>query len=350
MVMARGFLVPPTWRFVPPPPWVREIDAIMLGFMSGFALFTAVKAARQTYWCWRRLHGRLTSYILMIWICLACGITQCAINHAYQGQRIQPSFWLFFFQVIIWIAQTTTLILIIVNRVSLIMYSPVHAYWLKVAVTTIVTILNVSISILWIPGALQISRGYIRALKQLDRVEKSLFTVLDASLNILFIYLVRTKLVKSGLVRYMNLFYFNIAMVIVSVSLDVAVVAMVSVRQSSLVFQFRVMSLIVKLYIEMAIAGFIARIIRSSHHQPPEVIEGAVEFGPNPLSPSGSESITGSRSWVSGTNRDGDSQLPAPGEEIGPGQIRGDTEIFQPDRERRPSRLKQILSSHSEAV
>lgn len=70
----------------------------MLGFMLGFGFFTAVKAARQTYWCWRRLHGRLTSYILMIWICLACGITQCCLSYAYQGQKIQPSFWLFFFQ------------------------------------------------------------------------------------------------------------------------------------------------------------------------------------------------------------------------------------------------------------
>jgi hypothetical protein len=83
---------------VPAPPWVREIDAIMLGSMLGFGFFAAVKAARQTYWCWRRLHGRLTSYILMIWICLGCGITQCCISYAYQGQKIQPSFWLFFFQ------------------------------------------------------------------------------------------------------------------------------------------------------------------------------------------------------------------------------------------------------------
>lgn len=114
------------------------------------------------------------------------------------------------------------------------MYSPVHAYWLKVIVTTLVTLLNTSIAILWIPRALQISPGFIRALKQLDRVEKSLFTVIDASLNVLFIYLVRTKLVNPGLARYMNLFYFNIVMVIVSISFDVAVVAMVSLRHPSM--------------------------------------------------------------------------------------------------------------------
>lgn len=116
------------------------------------------------------------------------------------------------------------------NRVSLIMYSPVHAYWMKVTIVAIVTLINISIAIIWIPGALQISPGFIHALQQFDRVEKSLFTVIDAFLNILFIYLVRTKLVNPGLTRYKYLFYFNIAMVVVSVSLDITVVGMVSLR------------------------------------------------------------------------------------------------------------------------
>lgn len=120
------------------------------------------------------------------------------------------------------------------------------------------------------------------------------------------------------------------------------------------------MSLIIKLHIEMAIAGFIAKIIRSAHqHEDPANIEGAVEFGPHDASTSESIAQHGSGQGSGSGNRSGQpmgrqesgGQLPAAGEEIGPDQHEPDLEMRQLDRprSRRPSRLKKILTTHSEA-
>jgi hypothetical protein len=68
---------------------------------------------------------------------------------------------------------------------------------------------------------MQISPAWIRANDVWDRVEKGIFLVIDVSLNTYFIYLVRSKLIDNGLVKYKRLYWFNIGMVILSVSLDV---------------------------------------------------------------------------------------------------------------------------------
>ena len=114
------------------------------------------------------------------------------------------------------------------NRVSLIMYSPVNARRLKIAVFIIITLLNIGIMVAWVPAQLQINHGFEHAIEVYHYVEKSLFLVVDGSLNLFFIYLVRTKLINPGLKKYRHLFRFNIAMVIVSISLDITVIGLVS--------------------------------------------------------------------------------------------------------------------------
>lgn len=114
------------------------------------------------------------------------------------------------------------------NRVALIMYNPVAERRLKLCILIIITLLNIGVMLAWIPAQLQINDGFIAANRLYHWIEKSIFTVVDASLNCYFIYLVRTKLVNPGLTRYRHLFRFNVAMVIVSISMDITVIGMVA--------------------------------------------------------------------------------------------------------------------------
>lgn len=77
-----------------------------------------------------------------------------------------------------------------------------------------------SVFIIWIPARLQIS-GYWMHLNAIwDRVEKGIFLLVDLSLNLYFVYLVRAELIGLGLTKYWNLYWFNVGMIFVSISLD----------------------------------------------------------------------------------------------------------------------------------
>lgn len=85
----------------------------------------------------------------------------------------------------------------------------------------ILTIVNISVFIIWIPARLQISDEWISINNYWDRIEKVIIGIIDIGLNSYFIYLVRTKLIDNGLVKYESLFRFNVAMAIFSMLLDV---------------------------------------------------------------------------------------------------------------------------------
>jgi hypothetical protein len=61
-----------------------------------------------------------------------------------------------------------------------------------------------------------------------ERIEKSLFLVIDSGLNLYFLYLVRYRLIADGLVKYWRLFYFNAAIALVSLSMDALLLGMLS--------------------------------------------------------------------------------------------------------------------------
>lgn len=108
------------------------------------------------------------------------------------------------------------------NRIGLLMYNPDRARKLKWAVGIAIGIINISVFCIWIPARLQISKTYIRANHIWDRAEKCIFLLIDAFLNIYFMYLIKTKLVANGLVKYKLVYQFNLVMVIFSLSLDVS--------------------------------------------------------------------------------------------------------------------------------
>jgi hypothetical protein len=102
------------------------------------------------------------------------------------------------------------------------MYNPRKAWWLKVGLLIAISAINVSVFCIWIPARLQINPTFIHINTVWDRVEKVLFAVIDVSMNTYFMWLVKSKLVSGGLKQYNLVYKYNLAMVCVSLSLDVS--------------------------------------------------------------------------------------------------------------------------------
>ncbi|KAL2752556.1 hypothetical protein ACRALDRAFT_1072463 [Sodiomyces alcalophilus JCM 7366] len=220
----------------------------MMGFFLGNAIFTALKALRQTYMCWKGLGRKVSVYIIMVWVSWTCGVVQSGLNYAYMRDDIQPSYWLFVVEV---------------NRVSLLMYDLASIKRLKITVFILILILNAGVMVMWVPAQLEVKR-FVLPNAVWHRVEKSIFLIIDASLHIFFLYLVRSRLIRSGLTKYRMLYRFNVCMVVISLSFDITVIGLVSLDHSEIYVQFRTLSYMVKLHIEMSIAEFIARVVNSS--------------------------------------------------------------------------------------
>ena len=120
-----------------------------------------------------------------------------------------------------WTIQIQCLMQIMTNRIRLILYNPARGRRLSIAVGALIGIVNISVFCIWIPARLQIGPGWNTANSIWDRAEKCIFLVIDASLNLYFMYLVRSKLIANGLTKYRRVFRFNICMVMFSISLDV---------------------------------------------------------------------------------------------------------------------------------
>ena len=108
------------------------------------------------------------------------------------------------------------------NRIRLILYNPQKATKLSLTVGIIIGLVNISVFCVWVPARLQISPGWQLANSIWDRTEKCIFLIIDASLNFYFMWLIRSKLIANGLTKYRRVFFFNIAMVCFSISLDVS--------------------------------------------------------------------------------------------------------------------------------
>jgi hypothetical protein len=111
---------------------------------------------------------------------------------------------------------------IIINRVAILSVNPATITRLKWGTFGVLIAINVAVTCIWTPASLQLNETFISINNVFDRVQKSLLCVIDAGLNYYFIHLVRSRLIANGLTKYNRLFRFNLAMIGVSVSLDVS--------------------------------------------------------------------------------------------------------------------------------
>lgn len=131
--------------------------------------------------------------------------------------------------VLLWAIQTQLLSQIIANRVALIMTDRRKSTLLKWSLFGLITTVNISVFCIWIPAHMpNAAKTWVTLNEAWERVEKSFFLILDFSLNLYFLHLVRSRLIAGGLTKYWRLWKFNAAIVVVSLSMDVLLLGLLS--------------------------------------------------------------------------------------------------------------------------
>ncbi|KAK0454628.1 hypothetical protein EV421DRAFT_430151 [Armillaria borealis] len=235
------------------------LGSIVFGFFFGFAINVAWSAIRET-----RRARRFSAYIFMIWLEIAADLGFAITAWGYLSGHFPPGIGVFLMVIICWICQVQCLMLIIVNRLCILYSEPRQRLILKATVAGIVGCISIATGCIWIPAQLQISHRYIWLNHWWDRVEKSIYLLLDLSLNILFIRMVKTRLVKHGLKKYDKVMRFNEYIIIVSIGMDVLLLGTTFLRNTFVYCQFHPVVYIVKLQIEMTMSRLLIKVARST--------------------------------------------------------------------------------------
>ncbi|KAF5661917.1 hypothetical protein FHETE_8197 [Fusarium heterosporum] len=241
-----------------------NIASIAWGFSLGIAMFTFSKGLRQSIKSWQRVH-KMSHYVILLWLEWTSSCLMSAITWLYLRNYIPGGFPVFFVIIFLWCIQIQALIQIIINRIAILMVNRRTAKLLKIWSFVLIFCINISVFTIWIPARLQVNDTWVSINKVWDRIEKVLFLLIDAGLNLYFIHLVRSRLIANGLTKYTRLFHFNLAMIAVSISMDVILIAMMSLPSDIVYVQFHPLAYLVKLHIEMNMADLIIKVVKAGN-------------------------------------------------------------------------------------
>ncbi|KAI0141375.1 hypothetical protein BJ166DRAFT_99993 [Pestalotiopsis sp. NC0098] len=259
-----GLLVPPWYVDEILESTILNACSIIWGFSLCSAMFSATKASRQSWSAYKK--GKLfTAYPIMIWAEWTSSVTISIISWLFLKGTIPASFWIYFFILVLWVVQMQCILQIIINRVTLVVVNKAFAKRLRLIVFFIVLLINISVFIIWMPARLQISQTYVHVNDIWDRIEKGIFAVVDACLNVYFLWTVRHNLIAAGLTKYKPLYRFNMAMICCSISLDVVLIGSMSIGTGVIYIQFHPLVYLLKLHIELNMADLIAKVVRASN-------------------------------------------------------------------------------------
>ncbi|KAH7125977.1 hypothetical protein EDB81DRAFT_663574 [Dactylonectria macrodidyma] len=257
------------------PPWYQSSEptiddliivsttwGISLG-LSGFGIFRVANQTRNQY----RRKKKVTWYMALIWLELIVSTVFGGVGWGFIMGKIPPSFEFYFGIVILWIFQVHCIVQIIINRVALLAVSPVTVRRLRWGVFSIMVLINIAVSCIWIPARLQINQRWIVINNIFDRGQKLMFLFLDGGLNCYFVYLVRSSLIQYGLSKYVFLYRFNIAMIFLSISMDALIFGMMFIPDTFVYVIFHSLAYLVKLHIELGMSNLIAKIVRNTGNQ-----------------------------------------------------------------------------------
>ncbi|KAK4031490.1 hypothetical protein C8A01DRAFT_21290 [Parachaetomium inaequale] len=233
------------------------IAASFFGASMAVVAFDCTKAGRQSYRSWRRCH-KVNAYILMLWSEISACFVASICNFLFLLSRIQPS------TSSLTATQIQCLMQILANRLSLILYNPDKERLLKAGLFIAIGIINVGEFCIWIPARLQISETFIRINNVWDRAQKVILAIIDLSLNWYFMWLVKSKLVANGLTQYNLVYKCNLAMVTVSISLDLLLIGLMSLPDDAVYIQTHTLAYLTKLNIEMNMADLLAKVVKKS--------------------------------------------------------------------------------------
>jgi hypothetical protein len=103
------------------------------------------------------------------------------------------------------------------------------AKWLKLGLVLAIGCVNIGVYIIWTSAYLPNATPEQKHLNDIfEKAEKSFFLVVDLGLNLLFLYLVRFRLIAGGLAKYWPLFNMNAALVCIATAMDAALLGMLS--------------------------------------------------------------------------------------------------------------------------
>ncbi|KAI5459653.1 hypothetical protein BGZ63DRAFT_489590 [Mariannaea sp. PMI_226] len=259
-----GFLIPDSYVQEVPDESDMNIASIFWGLSLGVAIFSALKALKQSHMTWTR-SKRVNAYVAMLWGVWLSSMVLGVLAWGFQRQYIRPSFIFYFFVAFFWAVQVQLLLQIILNRLGVLIVIPGQAAKLKWLVFGIILAVNISVFIIWIPARLQINPTWVRVNDIWDRCEKVIFAIVDGILNTYFIYLVRSRLIDNGLSKYIPLYRRNLVLVFISLSLDVILIGLMSLKSSLVYLSFHPVCYLLKLQIEMQMAELIIKIVSSTH-------------------------------------------------------------------------------------
>ncbi|KAK5652829.1 hypothetical protein OQA88_9495 [Cercophora sp. LCS_1] len=261
-----GLLVPQWYQPVIPGETEVLFVTFLWGFTMALSLVTGAKALRQTYRSWLR-RRRWNAYIAMVWAVWLCDIVIAIVYWIEIEGWIEPSFYYFAGILVMWTIQLQCLTQIMTNRISLVLYDPDKARRLRVGVALAIGAINISVFIVWIPARLQISHEWIVINNVWDRIEKVFFLFIDLFLNVYFMWLVKIKLIASGLTQYKVVYRCNLAMVCLSISADIAIICSMAAPVDTVYIEAHAVAYMVKLYIEMNLAELLGKVIKRSNQQ-----------------------------------------------------------------------------------
>ncbi|KAH7091567.1 hypothetical protein FB567DRAFT_436690 [Paraphoma chrysanthemicola] len=255
-IRKEGFLIQPL-------PQAAFIGATTIFALTGvFACSTASIAIAQT----RRSRRPWSSgYIWMIWAEWASCVALALICFLHLLRVIRPNFYFYFFGLVFWTIQTQCLLQIIINRIRIILQDRRKGKRLQIATFVFWSLINISVFCIWIPARLQISAKIMHINEIWDRVEKAVYLIIDAALNVFFIRTVKENLISNGLQKYNRLVKFNQAMIAISLLMDVLLIASMSIPNGFVFTLFHPFTYLVKLNIELSMARLIKKIALGSN-------------------------------------------------------------------------------------
>ncbi|OAL54555.1 hypothetical protein IQ07DRAFT_272625 [Pyrenochaeta sp. DS3sAY3a] len=277
---------------------ITEQNIIVASVVWGLTLINIIIAIWLIYGQTRGSRSPLRSvYVWMIWIELIVSFVMGLECYLHLLKIIRPSFPFFFTILFWWCIQVQLLLQIIINRIRVIVPDRRRSKMIMIATATFVTAINISVYCIWIPARLQINHTYHIVNEVWDRIEKALYLIIDAMLNWYFLKTVKANLIHNGLTKYNSLVRFNQRIVVLSLLMDVMIIAAMSIPNSFVYIQFHPLAYIVKLNIEMTMANLIKRIAISTSRKTGKV-SMAEEF-----KSSSNMSTTGQKSGATKTQK-----------------------------------------------
>ncbi|KAJ4300845.1 hypothetical protein N0V90_002933 [Kalmusia sp. IMI 367209] len=270
---------------------ITHTDIIITSIVWALTLINVIIAIYFGYKQSKSSRSPLRSvYIWMIWLEMVASFIMGLECYLHVLKYVRPSFYFYSTILLMWCIQVQLLLQIIINRIRLIVPDRQRSRMIMIATAGIVTAINISVYNIWIPARLQVNHTYILVNNIWDRIEKVIYLIIDAALNWYFLKVVKANLINNGLQKYNKLLRFNQKIIILSLLMDVMIIAAMSIPNSFIYIQFHPLAYLVKLNIEMTMANLIKRIAVSSSRKAGNRARIAEEFDSSNLSTSGQKS------------------------------------------------------------